>query len=37
MEILEKFEKLKYKLSLPKIKKISNEFFEWSFNDPLGN
>ena len=36
MEILEKFEKQGYKLSLPKIKsKFQMDFFEWSFNDPL--
>ena len=36
MEILEKFEKQGYKLSLPKIKsKFQMDFFKWSFNDPL--
>ena len=36
IEILEKFEKQGYKLSLPKIKsKFQMDFFKWSFNDPL--
>ena len=36
MPILEKFEKLKYIISLPKIGKKSNmNFFKWSTNDPL--
>ena len=34
--ILEKFEKLKYMISLPKIsKKFSMNFFVWSINEPL--
>ena len=36
MPILEKFERSKYRLSLPKIKKDSEmNFFEWSTKDPL--
>ena len=36
IKILEKFEKLKYKISLPKIKKNSKmDFFSWSIKDPL--
>ena len=36
IKILEKFEKLKYKISLPKIKKESKmDFFSWSIKDPL--
>ena len=36
IEILEKFEKKKYKVSLPKIKKsFQMSFFNWSKNDPL--
>ena len=34
--ILEKFEKKKYKISLPKIRKNSKmDFFQWSLKDPL--
>ena len=34
--ILEKFEKRKYRISLPKIRKNSQmDFFQWSLNDPL--
>ena len=36
INILEKFEKYKYKISLPKIKKNSQmNFFNWSTKDPL--
>ena len=36
IKILQKFEKLKYKVSLPKIKKESKmDFFSWSIKDPL--
>jgi len=36
INILEKFEKYKYKISLPKVKKnYQMEFFEWSSKDPL--
>ena len=36
IKILEKFEKLKYKISLPKIKKESKmDFYSWSIKDPL--
>ena len=36
MPILEKFEKLKYKISLPKIGENSSmNFYNWSTNDPL--
>lgn len=36
INILEKFEKLNYHISLPKIKKKSQmDFFSWSINDPL--
>ena len=36
IHILEKFEKRKYKISLPKIRKNSQmDFFQWSLNDPL--
>ena len=36
LNILEKFEKKKYKILLPKIKKnFQMNFFKWSFNDPL--
>ena len=36
LHILEKFEKKKYRISLPKIRKNSQmDFFQWSFNDPL--
>jgi len=36
MPILEKFEKMKYKISLPKIGKNSSmTFYNWSSNDPL--
>ena len=36
IKILEKFEKLKYKISLPRIKKESKmDFFSWSIKDPL--
>ena len=36
INILEKFENYKYKISLPKIKKnYQMEFFEWSSKDPL--
>ena len=36
LEILKKFMKDKYKISLPVTKKKKEmEFFEWSFNDPL--
>ena len=36
IKILEKFEKLEYKISLPKIKKESKmDFFSWSIKDPL--
>ena len=36
INILEKFEKLDYHISLPKIKKKSQmDFFSWSINDPL--
>ena len=36
IHILEKFEKRKYKISLPKIRKNSQmDFFHWSLNDPL--
>ena len=34
--ILKKFEKRKYRISLPKIRKNSQmDFFQWSLNDPL--
>ena len=36
IHILEKFEKKKYKISLPKIRKNSKmDFFQWSLKDPL--
>ena len=36
IHILEKFEKKKYRISLPKIRKNSQmDFFQWSFKDPL--
>ncbi len=36
MSVLEKFEKLNYLISLPKISKNSEmNFFQWSFKDPL--
>ena len=36
INILEKFEKLKYEISLPKIKNNSEmDFFRWSMKDPL--
>lgn len=36
IHILEKFEKKKYRISLPKIRKNSQmDFFQWSLNDPL--
>ncbi len=36
LQILEKFEKKNFLISLPKIKKKSQmDFFEWSINDPL--
>ena len=36
LHILEKFEKKKYRISLPKIRKNSQmDFFQWSLNDPL--
>ena len=36
LKILEKFEKKKFLISLPKIKKKSQmDFFEWNINDPL--
>ena len=36
LEILKKFEKKKYLISLPKIKdNFQMDFFKWSFNDPL--
>ena len=36
MEILDNFEKKKYSITLPKIKKNNQmDFFEWSINDPL--
>ena len=36
IKILEKFEKKKYQISLPKIKKNSQmDFFHWSIKDPL--
>ena len=36
MEILDNFEKKKYSIALPKIKKNNQmDFFEWSINDPL--
>ena len=36
LQILEKFEKKKFKITLPKIKKNSQmDFFQWSINDPL--
>ena len=36
LQILEKFEKKKYIITLPKIKKYSQmNFFQWSTNDPL--
>ena len=36
IDILEKFEKKKYRISLPKIRKNSQmDFFQWSLNDPL--
>ena len=36
IEILEKFEKQKYQISLPKIKNnFQMDFFQWSINDPL--
>ena len=36
IKILEKFEKKKYQISLPKIKENSQmDFFSWSMNDPL--
>ena len=36
IEILEKFEKQNYQISLPKIKKnFQMDFFRWSTNDPL--
>ena len=36
IEILEKFKKQKYQISLPKIKKnFQMDFFLWSINDPL--
>ena len=36
LKILEKFEKKKFLISLPKIKKNSQmDFFEWNINDPL--
>ena len=36
IKILEKFEKQKYQISLPKIKENSQmDFFSWSMNDPL--
>ena len=36
IHILDKFEKRKYRISLPKIRKNSQmDFFQWSLNDPL--
>ena len=36
IHILEKFEKKKYRISLPKIRKNSQmDFFQWSLKDPL--
>ena len=36
LQILEKFEKKKFTITLPKIKKNSQmDFFQWSTNDPL--
>ncbi len=36
LQILEKFEKKKFNITLPKIKKNSQmDFFQWSMNDPL--
>jgi len=36
LEILNNFEKIKYQISLPKIKKnYKMDFFDWSSNDPL--
>ena len=36
LQILEKFEKKKFSITLPKIKKNSQmDFFQWSINDPL--
>ena len=36
LQILEKFEKKKFKITIPKIKKNSQmDFFQWSINDPL--
>ena len=36
MQILEKFQKKNYLISLPKIKKnFDMDFFDWKFNDPL--
>ena len=36
LDILREFEKKKFKISLPKIKKNFNmDFYQWSFNEPL--